>query len=93
MKINRKTNRELERIVKGFANHKRIEILFLLAKEPYLSVIEISDRLKSNFKNISAHISKMYIAGLLIKNSVGNSVCHNLTKRGKSILQFVRIIE
>ncbi|HAE36316.1 MAG: hypothetical protein UR85_C0006G0018 [Candidatus Nomurabacteria bacterium GW2011_GWF2_35_66] len=89
----RKTNRELERIVKGFANHRRIEILFLLDKNPDLSVLAISDRLKSDFKNISAHISKMYIAGLLVKRSMGNTVCHKLTKRGKSILQFVRIIE
>jgi len=89
----KKTNRELERIVKGFANHRRIEILFLLDKEPELSVIEISDKLKSEFKNISAHIGKMHIAGLLIKRSMGNNVCHKLTNRGKRILQFVRIIE
>ena len=89
----RKTNRELERIVKGFANHNRIGILFLLDKNPDLSVLAISDRLKSEFKNISAHISKMYISGLLSKRSIGNTVCHKLTKRGKSILQFVRIIE
>jgi predicted transcriptional regulator len=89
----RKTNRELERIVKGFANHRRIEMLFLLDKNPDLSVLAISDRLKSDFKNISAHISKMYNSGLLVKRSMGNTVCHKLTKRGKSILQFVRIIE
>lgn len=89
----RKTNREIEKIVKGFANHRRIEILFLLNRKPELSVMEISDNLKSDFKNISAHISKMYTAGLLVKRSMGSSVCHKLTKRGKSILQFVRIIE
>lgn len=87
------TNRELERIIKGFSNHNRIGILFLLDKEPNLSVIEISRKLKSDFKNISAHINKMYFAGLLTKRNVGNNVNHKLTKRGKSILQFVRIIE
>lgn len=88
-----KTNRELERIVKGFANHHRLDILELLYKKPELSVQEISDKLKSEFKNISAHINKMAIAGLLIKRSEGNMIRHKLTKRGKSILQFVRIIE
>ncbi len=88
-----KTNRELERIVKGFANHHRLDILELLCKKPELSVQEISDKLKSEFKNISAHINKMAIAGLLIKRSEGNMIRHKLTKRGKSILQFVRIIE
>ncbi|MCE9517602.1 winged helix-turn-helix domain-containing protein [Candidatus Nomurabacteria bacterium] len=88
-----KTNRELERIVKGFANHHRLDILELLYKKPELSVQEISDKLKSEFKNISAHINKMAIAGLLIKRSEGNMIRHKLTKRGKSILRFVRIIE
>ena len=60
----KKTNRELERIVKGF-----------------------------DFKNVSAHITKMAIAGLVIKKSEGNIVRHRLSRRGKSILQFVRIIE
>ncbi|MBU0998755.1 ArsR family transcriptional regulator [Patescibacteria group bacterium] len=89
----KKTNRELERIVKGFANHRRLQVLELLYKEPELSVQDISEKLKSEFKNISAHINKMVIAGLVMKRSEGNLVRHKLTNRGKSILQFVRIIE
>ena len=68
-------------------------VLELLYKEPELSVQEISEKLKSEFKNISAHINKMAIAGLVMKRSDTNMVRHKLTKRGKSILQFVRIIE
>jgi len=89
----KKTNRELERIVKGFANHRRLQILELLYKEPELSVQEVSDKINSAFKNISAHINKMAIAGLLMKRNEGNIVRHKLTNRGKSILKFVRIIE
>lgn len=89
----KKTNRELERIVKGFANHRRLQILELLYKEPELSVQEVSERLKSEMKNISAHINKMSIAGLVMKRNEGNMIRHKLTNRGKSILQFVRIIE
>jgi predicted transcriptional regulator len=89
----KKTNRELERIIKGFANHRRLQILQLLDREPELSVQEISENLKSNFKNISAHINKMHISGLVLKRNEGNMIRHKLTKRGKSILQFVRIIE
>ncbi len=85
--------RKIERVVKGFANHRRLQILELLAREPELSVQEISEKLKSEFKNISAHINKMAIAGLVIKRNDANSVRHKLTTRGKSILQFVRIIE
>lgn len=83
----------MERIVKGFANHNRIKILELLDKEPDLSVQEISGKIKSEFKNVSAHITKMFNVGLVKKKSEGNIVRHRLSLRGKSILQFVRIIE
>ncbi|MEX2052501.1 MAG: winged helix-turn-helix domain-containing protein [Candidatus Paceibacterota bacterium] len=89
----KKSNRELERIIKGVANHRRLQILALLSKEPELSVQEISDRLKSDMKNISAHIGKMAIAGLLMKRSDSKSVRHKLTSRGNIILKFVRMLE
>ena len=88
-----KTNRELERIVKGFANHRRLEILALLHKEPELSVQEISEKLKSEMKNISAHITKLAIAGLIMKRNDDKSVRQKLTKRGEVILKFVRMLE
>ena len=88
-----KTNRELERIIKGFANHRRLQVLELLSLEPELSVQEISDKLKSAFKNISAHINKMAIAGLVMKRSDSKSVRHKLTNRGNIILKFVRMLE
>ena len=91
--MKKKTNRELERIVKGFANHRRLQILKLLSKEPELSVLEISERVNSDFKNISAHINKMAIAGLVMKRNDDKSVRHKLTKRGNLTLKFVRMLE
>lgn len=85
--------RKLERIIKGFANHRRMQILAALDKEPELSVQEISDRVKSEMKNISAHITKLAVAGLLIKRSDSKSIRHKLTKRGIFILKFVRMLE
>ena len=88
-----KTYRKLERIVKGFANHRRISILELLDKAPELSVIEISTKTNSNFKTISEHIRRLAISGLVIKRSVKSSVRHKLTDRGDSILKFLRTLE
>jgi DNA-binding transcriptional ArsR family regulator len=88
-----KNFRQLERIVKGFSNHRRIEILELLKNQPELSVAEISEKLKINFKTASEHIRRLAIAGLVIKRSAGNSVRHKLTNRGESILKFLRILE
>jgi DNA-binding transcriptional ArsR family regulator len=85
--------RKLERIVRGFSNHRRIEILNLLKKTPELSVVEISKEVKINFKTASEHIRRLAIAGLVIKRSEGNSVRHKLTDRGVSILKFLRTLE
>ena len=85
--------RKLERFVKGFANHRRIEILQLIEKEPELSVLEIADRLDINFKTASEHIRRLAIAGLVLKRSEGLNVRHKLSDRGASILKFLRILE
>ncbi len=83
----------LERIVRGFSNHRRIEILALLQKEPEMSVIEIAESLKINMKTASEHVRRLAIAGLLLKRTAGNSVRHKLTHRGTSILKFLRTLE
>lgn len=88
-----KNFRQLERIVRGFSNHRRIEILELLAKQPELSVLEISEKLKINFKTGSEHIRRLAIAGLVIKRSAGNSVRYKLSDRGEGILKFLRTLE
>lgn len=88
-----KKPRQLERIIKGFANHRRIEILVLLEKSPELSLIEISDELKINFKTGSEHIRRLAIAGLVMKRNAGASVRHALTNDGKLILKFLRTLE
>ncbi len=92
--FNKKYNyRQLERIVRGFSNHRRIEILRLLEKYPELSVIEISEKLDVNFKTVADHIRRLTIAGLLMKKSSGASIRHRLTKRGEAVLKFLRTLE
>ncbi|MBI5134221.1 MAG: winged helix-turn-helix transcriptional regulator [Candidatus Taylorbacteria bacterium] len=85
--------RQLERIVKGFSNHRRIDILRLLAKRPELSVLDISTDLKINFKTASEHIRRLAIAGAVMKRSEGRAIRHALTPRGENILRFLRILE
>ena len=60
-------SRKLERIIKGFANHRRLEMLLLMKQKPELSVEEIADALKMNYENASDHIRKLAIAGLVLK--------------------------
>ena len=93
MGINQKQYRELEKISKGFANHRRIQILELLQKYPDLSVFEVSERLETNFKTISEHIRRLALAELVEKRNRGAAVCHRVSDRGAFILKFLRTLE
>jgi len=93
VKYSKNRYRQLERIVRGFSNHRRIQILELLNKEPELSVLDISEKLKVNFKTVSEHIRRLAIPGLVMKRSSGAYVRHRLTERGINILGFLRTLE
>ena len=82
--------RKLERIVKGFANHRRLEILDLLKRDSELSVDDISERLNIGYENTSDHLRKLAIAGLVLKRSEGSEVRHKLTPRAENILVFCK---
>ena len=85
--------RKIERIVKGFANHRRIQILDLLNREPELSVDDIAERLRIGYENTSDHIRKLAIAGLVMKRNQGTRVLHKLTLLAVSILVFCKKLE
>ena len=85
--------RKIERIIKGFANHRRIEMLMLLKHEPELSVEDMAKKLKIGYENASDHMRKLAIAGLIMKRNDGRSVRHKLTPRGQLILTFCKTLE
>lgn len=85
--------RHLERIIKGFANHRRLEVLELLRRKPELSVEEITEELGTGYTNMSDHIRKMAIAGLVLKRHEGGFVRHKLTPRAELILAFCKKLE
>ena len=89
----KKSYRSLERIIKGFANHRRLEILELLRREPELSVADIAEKLRIGYENTSDHIRKLAIAGLVLKRSVGRDVRHKLTPRAHNVLTFCKTFE
>ena len=85
--------KKIEKIVKGFANHRRIQIIELLSKNPNLSVDQISQNLNTDFYTISDHIRKLADAGIIDKKYKGRFVLHTLTKRGKFILLFCKMFK
>jgi DNA-binding transcriptional ArsR family regulator len=85
--------RTLERIVKGFSNHRRIQILRLLEAEPNLSVDSICQRLRIQFTTAAEHLRRATIAGLIAKQNRGRWVHHTLTPRGEQVLAFLNTLE
>ena len=83
----------LEKIVKGFANHRRIQILNLLSESPNLSLNDISTKLRINLKTASEHTRRLQLAGLIEKKYQGATVRHNISQLGIIILKFLRILE
>lgn len=81
--------KRLERIVKGFANHRRIEILELLASQPDLCVGDVSEKLEIEFKTASEHVRRLVFSGLVVKRYKGRRVCLRLDDGTRSILAFL----
>lgn len=87
------TNAELAEILKGFTNHRRLAILFLLSKQDNLILESVAERLHANYKTIAVHLSRMHRSGLITKTYQGQTVVHALTPRGKYVLKFLRTLE
>ena len=84
--------RKLERVTKGYANHRRIEILELLAKEPELSVVDITELLHMQYKASAPHVQKLAATGLIMKRHDGAHVRHAISPLGVRVLAFLRTL-
>jgi len=83
----------LKQIIRGFPNHRRIQMLDFLNKTPELSIDEISQKLHINFNTANAHLRRFIVTGLIQKKSSGKAIRHKLTKRGDFVLIFLRTLE
>jgi len=88
-----KAFRQLERVVRGFANHRRIEVMDLLESDAELDLREIARRCAMNYKTASEHLRRLAVAGLVTKRAKGTHVLHILSPRGKKVLMFLRTLE
>jgi len=85
-----KSPRKLERHFKGVANHRRIQILLLVARRPDITQEQIIDEIEGNQKTVSEHVRRLVIAGLLEKEYAGRSLLHRLTPYGEIFVNFIR---
>lgn len=68
-------------------------MLELLKREPELSVDEIAEILRINYKTAADHLRRLAIAGLVLKKSDSVSIRHKLTPRAEYVLKFLRTLE
>ena len=88
-----KNFRHLERVVRGIANHNRMEILNLLDEQDELDLLAIAQGCGLNYKTAAEHVRRLSVAGLISKKPKGTHVLHAATPRGKKVLGFLRTLE
>ena len=85
-----KNYKQLERHIKGIANHRRIAIMVLLQKQPNLTLDQISESLDCNPKTISGHTNRLVVSGLLNKKYKSQFVTHFLSPYGEKAVKFLK---
>ena len=85
-----KTAKQMERHLKGMANHYRIGILLLIAKQDRVTLQDIAEELGANEKTIGEHTRRLYTAGLIKKNYHSRFVEHSLSPYGKIFVNFLK---
>jgi DNA-binding transcriptional ArsR family regulator len=84
-----KTAKQMERHLKGMANHYRIEILLHIAAHDHETLENIVKALEANEKTIGEHTRRLYMAGLINKKYRGKYVEHTLSPYGKTFVRFL----
>lgn len=85
-----KTAKQMERHLKGVANHRRIEILLLVARREGITLDTIVAELGANQKTVGEHTRRLSTAGLLNKTYQGRFVEHSLSPYGKIMARFLK---
>lgn len=85
-----KSPKQMERHLKGMANHHRIEILLIIDKHKNISLDGIIEETKANAKTIGEHTRRLYQAGLVNKKHKGHFVEHELSPYGEIFVRFLK---
>lgn len=85
-----KTAKQMERHLKGIANHYRIEILLFIAGNDRATLDDIVMALGANEKTLGEHARRLFVAGLVNKKYRGKFVEHSLSPYGKTFVSFLK---
>ena len=82
-----------EKVAKGFANHRRIEIMELLSRRGEMTLWQIQKVLGVGMTTASEHTRRLVAGGQVWKRYEGKRVLHTLTPLGKKCLKFLRTLD
>lgn len=85
-----KTAKQMERHLKGIANHHRIGILLFIARNDGATLDDIVTALGANEKTLGEHARRLSVAGLVNKKYRGKFVEHTLSPYGKTFVNFLQ---
>jgi predicted transcriptional regulator len=88
-----KSYKDLERIIKGTANHRRIQLLDKINETPELSVEDLAGKFDIDYRTVSSHLKRLEISGLVMKRSEGHRTRHKVTNRGAKMLKFLKKLD
>lgn len=80
----------MERHLKGIANHRRIQILLLIAAHSSLTLDTIVKTIDANEKTVGEHTRRLAQAGLVNKSYRGKFVEHTLSPYGRLFVKFLK---
>lgn len=83
------TERETERILKAFANKRRVMIVKHLARARRASVGDIATQIKLSVRATSKHLSILAGAGILDREQVGLTVWYFLSPTAPKLVRVV----
>ncbi|PIR86932.1 MAG: transcriptional regulator [Candidatus Harrisonbacteria bacterium CG10_big_fil_rev_8_21_14_0_10_49_15] len=81
--------RKLEKLLKAFANARRLAILKFLSKEKEAHVSAISREIGLSFKSTSRHLAVLYAVDLLAKEQRDVEVFYRLKEEAKPSIKTI----
>ena len=84
-----KSAHQMERHLKGMANHYRIAALLLLEARGDMTLEDIVEALGGNEKTIGEHVRRLHTAGLVSKSHRGKYVLNALSPYGRAFAKFL----
>ena len=78
-----------QNMFKGVSNHRRIEMLFWVDKNPGVGTAEVISSLKINYQTGASHMQKLVRSGLLLSYRKGIGIGHWVSPLGKSIIRLL----